>query len=573
MKTSVIRQRVADFLKSHAPFDALSEQHLLDLAGSGRVKFHEGEEYIFRPGDANGQLVWVIQQGQVELIEESTCGEQLRDVLGEGDLLGLERFNGGGTFQYSARTASDVILYGVSAATFESLISRYPQVQRFVSAHFTVAGILGSGRTSWLDAEAPPAEYLRARLAALPRCHSTSEAASSPVVISAPLTTRAAVREMLQAGVEELAITRDGAPDGTLEAILTASELALFCGRNPAHLIRAIRHASSAAEITPLLRLARKLVQDGLAHPHDVDDCRRIGTGVVESLARACIQVAGRNVLASGIDPPEASSCWLMFGESARGDLLEPERPAIAAVYDDSAGGLYSEDSLYFAALAGETEAWFHTCGLSGPDWSWPEGSLPGMPLSEWSRFYCETLRNPVGHNLYARREFFDVRPLSGNPTILQTVHDQILLELGDHAMAIALLANDTLAHLPPLTFFRGLVLDLDGGRRESFDIASAAIAPIADAARVFALAKGRLAPVNTLARLQAAMLDFPAEAAILRDAAEAFRVALYYRTLAGGSRIEPRTLGKFDQRLLKTAFSSIQSLLEFTASTFIPST
>ena len=142
MKTSVIRHRVADFLKLHAPFDALSEQDLLDLAGSGRVKFHESEEYVFHQGDAKGQLVWIIQQGRVELLEERTTSEQLRDVLGEGDLLGLDRFAGDGSCLHSARTATDVILYGVDASVLESVIPRYPAVLRFLSARFSVSGIL-----------------------------------------------------------------------------------------------------------------------------------------------------------------------------------------------------------------------------------------------------------------------------------------------------------------------------------------------------------------------------------------------------------------------------------------------
>ena len=67
MKTTVIRHRVADFLRSHAPFDALAADDLLALAGSGRVKFHESEESIFEEGDMIGPMVWVIQQGRVEL--------------------------------------------------------------------------------------------------------------------------------------------------------------------------------------------------------------------------------------------------------------------------------------------------------------------------------------------------------------------------------------------------------------------------------------------------------------------------------------------------------------------------
>src|SRR5688572_4721942 len=114
MQTSVILHRVADFLKQYPPFDALSAADLLDLAGSGRVKFHESEEFIYWQGDPKGPFVWVIQQGRVDLLD----GETLRDVLGAGDLVGLDRLT-------SARTASDVILYALDAAKFEALAGRY----------------------------------------------------------------------------------------------------------------------------------------------------------------------------------------------------------------------------------------------------------------------------------------------------------------------------------------------------------------------------------------------------------------------------------------------------------------
>src|SRR5205085_3342221 len=139
MKTAVIRRRVADFLKQHAPFDALPEADLLALAGSGRVRFHESEEYIFRQGDAPVPLLFVIQQGRVELLEEHPGGEQLRDVLGAGDLLGLDRFLGEGTQRHAARTASDVILYSVDAAMFGSLAASHAPVKRYLTAHFSVA--------------------------------------------------------------------------------------------------------------------------------------------------------------------------------------------------------------------------------------------------------------------------------------------------------------------------------------------------------------------------------------------------------------------------------------------------
>ncbi len=609
MKTSVIRQRVADFLKAHAPFDSLAETDLLELAGSGKVKFHESEEYVFQQGDAKGPFLWMIEQGRVELLEEAESGPRLRDVMGTGDLL----FAGDGACQYSARTASDVILYGVATALFEAAVARYPQVRRFLSAHFSISGNFGFQRNSWLEAGAPPAEFLRARTTLLLPDTSTREAASlllagrcaaaividhagrplgtltaldlcaaldasvgevahpNPPTAAFPLTTRAAVRQMLQARGDVLAITADGSPSSPVEAMLTAAELALFCGRDPAYLIKAIRRAASPLELVPLLHQAVSLLREGLAQPQDVDDCCQIGSEMMAATAEACIRLAAEDVEAAGLDAARVPHCWVMFGAPARGDLLGPELPAIAAIYDDSGVDFHSTDSVWFAALAGEAAAGFHALELSGPGLDWPEGARPSMPLSEWTRLYRETIRNPTGHDLYARRSFFDLRPLSGDASILDKLEAVILSELRDHATAIPLLANDTLAHVPPLTFFRGLVLELDGGQRDSFDIGDAVIAPLANAARVLAMAKGRLRPAATLARLENAVADYPEGAGLLREAADAFRIGLYYQTLAGGARIDSATLGKFDQLLLKSAFSSIQRVIEFTVSTFVP--
>lgn len=600
MKTSIIRQRVADFLKRHTPFDALSEEDLLELAGSGKVKFHESEEFLYRRGDQAGQFVWVIQQGRVELLEETESGERLRDVLGEGDVLGLERFSGDGTCLCAARTATDVILYGVAAAVFESTVARYPAAQRYLAAHSSVSGILGFHRTSWLEAEPPPLEFLRARLVTLPAGVSAEEAGAGlagarngvaalvdgsgravgtvtaaslvsgvaracPPAVAAPVSTRGAVRAMLRARSQEVLITADGRGASPVEAILTGVELAMFCGHDAAGLVSAIRHAGSEAEIRPLLTQATRLVVDGLAQPQDVDDCCRISAEMAAAAAQACIRVAERRVAAAGIGRARVPYSLVLFGAAARGDLLGTGLPTIAAVYDDCDEALGPSDSLYFMVLAGEMATRLHACGAAGPALDWPEGAQPSMPLSEWKRLYSETIRNPAGHDLFARREFFDLWPLAGDEGIFRKLQEHILLELGEHDAAIALLANDTMSHVPPLTFFRGLVLGLDGSQRDDFDIAEAVVSPLTDAARVFALAKRRLAPVNTLERLDAAVLDFPEGAAQIREAADAFRIGLYYQALAGGARITPGDLGKFDQLLLKTAFASIQRFLEFT--------
>jgi len=137
LNTTIIRQRVADFLKAHPPFDQIQNDDLLQLAGAGRIAFHEGDEFIFRQSEARGPLIWVIQQGKIEVIEEGPAGEHLRDLLGEGDLLGLDRFLDGQAFVHSARTASDVILYGLEALAFEAMVERYPKMGQFLDVQLS----------------------------------------------------------------------------------------------------------------------------------------------------------------------------------------------------------------------------------------------------------------------------------------------------------------------------------------------------------------------------------------------------------------------------------------------------
>lgn len=408
MQTSVIRHRVADFLKQYPPFDALSESDLLDLAGSGRVKFHESEEFVYWQGDPTGPFLWVIQQGRVDLLD----GETLRDVLGPGDLLGLDRSCG-------ARTASDVILYAVDAARFHALADRYPAVRAHLDADF-----LATGHSSWLDSEPPTLEFLRAR-----------PAPAATVRLEGPLTVRNALRAMLRAGVDCVAV------EG---ATLTSSDLALFCGRDVVRLVQEIRAATDVT-LAPLLRVARRVAMEALAAPSDVDD-------------------------------------YLLLTAAF-------ERP-------------------------------------SPP----PQRSL-----------LVEAVAHPLQNDLYGRRALFDR-----------------IFDVEVTASTIGILANDSLDHMPPLTFYDGAVLDLDGGRRAALDLESSALNPIADAARVFALARGRLEPPGVLDRLAAE------DGEVFREAADAYRVAFYYHTIGG-------RLSRSDQRLLKTAFVAIQRLLEHTARTFLP--
>ena len=134
METSTIRYRVADFLKQHPPFNAVDDADLVALAENGRVRFYEANEFILWQGEPHKGYVFVIQQGTVSLWDERRGEAELRDVRGAGDLLGVEQFNDAASVLFTARSTSDVVVYGLPAGDFGELLTKYPYARQFVSA-------------------------------------------------------------------------------------------------------------------------------------------------------------------------------------------------------------------------------------------------------------------------------------------------------------------------------------------------------------------------------------------------------------------------------------------------------
>jgi CBS domain-containing protein len=342
-------------------------------------------------------------------------------------------------------------------------------------------------------------------------------------------------------------------------ATLSASDLALFCNANPALLLQEIASGHSTAELKPLLDLASRLVLNALARPADVDDCSRMATEFVAAATTACIRLAEKDAADSGLTPPSTRLAWFAYGALARGELLRFVPPKVGVVFDDPAHSTSTQATIYGSIVAGRLADWLHQCGLNGPESRWPDGAHPCMPASEWRNFFAATISNPIEYDVYARREFFDLRPLAGDPTFTAELESWLTTQLQSADLLVPLLANDSLGNLPPLTFFSGLVVSLDGTEHTKLDLDANALAPISDAARVFALAAGHK-QINTLDRLAAI-----GDGDIFQDAAEAYRVALYQQALAGTSLLDPAKLERLDQRLLKTAFTSVLRLLEHT--------
>lgn len=470
MKTSVIRYRVADFLREHAPFDGISLEDLLTFSGGGRVQFHEDDILLFEKGQERGSAFWVVQQGRIEMMDESPQGQQLRDVLGPGDILGLRRDSADAVHQQTARTATEVILYAFDLSVFESLVGKYPEAARFLTAQLSADArytkalqapmtrerlLTEKEKTVWVNAADLPDAWLTRRLITCEPSLSMREIAKrlsrthcQIAVVVAPdgyplglitnreihklvatglsaakvtaedlmvprfptslpgLRTADYLLEMLRGRGECLVITENGVPDAPLHGLISADDLAIGCGRNPILLLREILVAEDISELAYLRQQAEALLAESLVGPSLIEWLSQMLYELNAALIESVIRLTEAELARAGHSAPGLSHCWLLFGAAGRRELLLKDVPQVGLVYENPPKRQNTDVSQYFSLLAQKVSSNFEACG-----WR-----------IEASRKNQESL--PKSHSLSEWRTFFSERIQDPIGSQIGTAHD-----------------------------------------------------------------------------------------------------------------------------------------------------
>ena len=604
METSAISYRVADFLKQHPPFHAMAEADLLELAARGRVRFHEANEFIIWQGEPHKQHVFVIQQGTVSLWDEADGQAALRDVRGAGDVLGVERFTDAPCCLHSARSASDVVLYGFPAADFEDLVLKYPYARQFVEAYDTV-----TADYQWAtDARDPQAMFLHdlAAQQALETCPAhmsirdlaqsmlttgsdalavvddthrvqsvvtvnsvlawvaagagnpeqpiTGLRQGTPAAVGPAASVTDGVLAIAAAGADALAVTSDGSLSGRLHAVVTSRDIARVFGDQPGSILREIRLAASTQALRALNHRARAFALQHLTSAASLDWLARFVSLADVTIVKRIIALTGGNA---------SPACWCFCGASGRGESLTRHAPQLVLIGDDESGdpGLRR---LYERVSDALTDCDY----LARADTAF-DGSFHTASTAEWQTRYENWLRDPVRTQMYLARPLFDLRPVHGQASLWDAVEATVVNAVDRDFLQV--LANDCLASLPPLTFFQDAVVEESGEQTSVFRLEHSALRPLVDVGRVFGMAARKVLGTSTRERLALARTLLPEHESIFRDASETLRILLWQQARIGigqgtsGSELPPALLSRHDRHMLKSGFRSILRLIEFT--------
>ena len=99
-------QDIADFLRSHAPFDTLDDETLAAVAGSAEIEFHAARATILDGTAGPAEHAYVVRRGSVELVIE----DRLLDLMGEGELFGFTSVLADEPVGFVARAAEDTLV-------------------------------------------------------------------------------------------------------------------------------------------------------------------------------------------------------------------------------------------------------------------------------------------------------------------------------------------------------------------------------------------------------------------------------------------------------------------------------
>lgn len=603
MDAAAISQRVADFLKQHPPFHAVSDADLLALAAGGRVRFHEAGEFILWQGEPHKLLVFVIQQGTVTLWDETGGHAELRDVRGAGDLLGAERFHGARMCLHSARATSDVVLYGFPADQFEALVLAHGAARQYVSALGGVTTDLQrtDGRPEphrlFLHDVAGPVQTCRPQdsLAEVARVMArtgrdavavvdtqlrpvgivTSASllawiaegggtASQPVslvqagpppVVGPDATMTEGVIAIGESETGVVAMTSDGTTDGHLLALVAPRDLTPAFGDQPANILRDIARAGHLDTLNALNARARACALQHLTGAASAEWIARFTDLVNVGILRRVLALTGQ------ADTP---GCWCVCGAAGRGESITRREPHVVLIHGDLSSAWDPLES--YLRVSDGLAACDFLPGFETPF----EPAFYVASVAEWGRRFDAWMRNPVLEQMSRSRPLFDLRPFHGPAALYEAVREGVAREVDRDILQV--LAHDCLASLPPLTFFQDAVVEESGERTAVFRLGHNALAPLVDVGRVFGMAARRVMGTSTLDRFAIARTLLPASDSIFRDAAATLRIVLWQQGRIGisqgtdGTELPPSLLGRLDRHMLKSGFPAIHRLLEFTA-------
>ena len=593
---------ICDFIAECPPFDTLDADTLQQLTGRLVIRYLRRSS-SFPP--SGGPTLWLLRQGAIEL---RTPDGTLARRMSEGDVHDADCLPESPEKTWSGHALEDSLLYGLPQPDLDTLWQQHPQLrqqaihdlgERLAVAHRSLATPpecdIGSIPLARLVTRSPvhigpeatirqAAEHMtETRVSALlilnkgqligiltdrdlrSRCLARGlgdQATVSAVMTEAPFCLPPdasgfeALLEMTRRGIHHLPV----AEHGQLYGLVSSTDLLRAQGVSSIHLADRIRRAGDLGQLVVLARELQELWLNLARRGEGAGTLGRIVAGIADAITCRLLQLAEQR-----LGPPPIDYAWIAFGSHGRQEpTLNSDQDNALILADTYRPEVHGD---YFADLAREV------CdGLAACDFAYCPGEMMAVnptwrqSVTNWQRTFTDWIIHTDPQKARLASNLFDFRVVHGDAALGKPLRELITHLAPRHETLITHLVANTCSTPPPIGFFRQLVVRGSGEHEGELDLKRCGLLPIADLARIHALAGG-IAEVGTPARLRAATSQL-----LSSDGAEtlisAFDYLLTLRTRhqieqiingrAPDNHIDPARLGAYDRRHLRDVFLAI---------------
>jgi CBS domain-containing protein len=298
-------------------------------------------------------------------------------------------------------------------------------------------------------------------------------------------------------------------------------------------------------------------------------------TEFYDRLTRKVLEICEKEMAVEGYGLPPAAYTWIAMGSSGRKEQITLTDQDNGLIYDDPEPAAEDAAAEYFSKFAAKVVDGLYQCGFglcrgnvmaTNPQWR--------KPYQGWLKMINHWIREPYSEMLRNFTIFLDFRPVFGAKELADKLKITVLRQIQDKSIVLHFLAEDDLAHGVPLSVFKNFITAKSKEHKGEIDLKSNALVHIVDCIRIFSVREG-VTVTNTFARLK----ELAEKGILPKDDAEyilashetllTFRNRENLRKISQGLKpdnyLDPYSLSKREQTVLKESFQAITKLQDFT--------
>jgi CBS domain-containing protein len=605
------------FLREHEPFNLLTPEVLRSVVYNLQVQHYQKNEVIFQEGSAPLSSLYIVRKGVILLKR----GSEVLDYLQEGDSFGFVSLLTGGRPSSTAIAYEDALLFLLPDKVFKKLCKDFEAFNQYFLRKLTgrferkkeesssLLERLARVQVKDLNPREIPivgeddsidqvinlmakADH-RAILVKFkdgygiiterdiikrvlgegkdPRETKASEVATFPVIgVDERDYLMDVLTLMSKHAIRRVVVFSNQQPSGILED----RDIILYESKNFVFLFKEIERAKDEESLAFLYRQTTKAVVELVLEGADPE---RVGKYVSELNDRFMKRAVFLTISRLG-EEPLVPFCLLVLGSEGRQEQSLKTDQDNALIYRDLP--IIDFDAKeYFKRFSEEyikvlLKVGFPPCPgnvmVSNPEWRGSE--------KEWEKRVSSWVDTPVPENVLNSAIFFDFRSVFGDKTLADGLEEYVHKKIRGKSLFMGYFVSEGLKFRPPLTFFKGFVVERGGEHKGKLDLKKGGIFPITHGVRCLSLFNGILER-NTYDRIRVLMERGFLEKNFGRDLLEAYRFLnmLRFREQADkiikgkepDNYINPEKISKQERGLLKDAFRVVENFQEFLKHSF----